>query len=113
MRLPLTIRIFDDCQTVILDADKKLIAVCTSGIGDSHANNAVQITGTINAAAALHSGWSVNPVSLYDEEGVEGWEWFAPDGAEFEIVGNHDDPPPWPPEATARLRVLLNPDEEK
>lgn len=31
-------------------------------------------------AAALAAGWKYEQVSLYDEEGVEGFEWTAPDG---------------------------------
>lgn len=34
---------------------------------------------------ALAQGWQVEPVSLYDEEGVEGWLWTSPGGSE-EIV---------------------------
>lgn len=40
------------------------------------------------AALALQSGWSCMPVSLYDEDGIEGWQWTSPYGHEFTVVGD-------------------------
>ena len=41
-------------------------------------------------------GWTVEKVSLYDEEGVEGWMWTEPDGTEHTEAGEWGDLPPWP-----------------
>lgn len=38
-------------------------------------------------------GWTVSKVSLYDEEGVEGWRWDGPNGEEYSEVGAWDEPP--------------------
>jgi hypothetical protein len=50
--------------------------------------------------AAYHAltigGWSVSKASFYDEEGVEGWAWYAPDGTEYHEVGGWDELPPIP-----------------
>ena len=40
-------------------------------------------------------GWTAEPTSLYDEEGVEGWRFDGPDGEEIGIIGDWTDPPPW------------------
>ena len=42
-------------------------------------------------------------VSLYDEEGVEGWRWTAPDGAEWIEMGDWREEPPMPPFARTAL----------
>jgi hypothetical protein len=33
--------------------------------------------------AAVAAGWSYTPVSLYDEEGIDGFRWDGPNGEEF------------------------------
>ena len=47
---------------------------------------------------ALELGWDVDQVSLYDEEGVEGWCWASPDGNEYYVVGDWNDTPEVPEE---------------
>lgn len=42
-------------------------------------------------------------VSLYDEEGVEGWRWTAPDGTEWTEMGDWNEEPPMPPFARDAL----------
>jgi len=48
--------------------------------------------------ALLDAGWSVDRVALYDEEGVEGWEWCPPpDRRDLDYhaeVGDWCDAPP-------------------
>lgn len=51
---------------------------------------------TRTAEQLIAQGWTVSMVSLYDEEGVEGWTWTSPDGEEFTVIGGWDDPPPLP-----------------
>jgi hypothetical protein len=46
----------------------------------------------------LANGWTVQKVSMYDEEGVEGWQWTAPDGREENVIGDWEGAPPVPPE---------------
>ena len=36
-------------------------------------------------------------VFLYDEDGVEGWLWEHPNGAEYTDEGDHSEPPPLHP----------------
>ncbi len=42
---------------------------------------------------ALTHTWTVEQVSLYDEEGVEGWRWTAPNGDEFDVIGDWSERP--------------------
>lgn len=49
-----------------------------------------------NAAEA--AGWEIIRVSLYDEEGVEGWRWIAPNGTEYGELGSWDEPAAVPDE---------------
>jgi len=46
----------------------------------------------IEALARL-AGWECCHVSLYDEEGVEGWRWTSPKGTERTIIGAWDESP--------------------
>tara|TARA_Y100000034_G_scaffold28622_1_gene34417 strand:- start:65 stop:619 length:555 start_codon:yes stop_codon:yes gene_type:complete len=48
------------------------------------------------ATWALAHGWTCEPCPfpLYDEEGIEGWTWEAPDGREWQVI--HDEPGPAP-----------------
>lgn len=42
-------------------------------------------------------GWTAEPASLYDEEGVEGWRWYDPDYNEHAtVIGLWSEPPPLP-----------------
>lgn len=52
---------------------------------------------------ALLEGWTVERVSLYDEEGVEGWRWTSPEGYESSEVGSWDELPAIPDEVFLRL----------
>lgn len=45
---------------------------------------------------ALELGWEVEPASLFDEEGVEGWAWTSPEGYEESVVGEWNETPPLP-----------------
>lgn len=49
----------------------------------------------------LDRGWEAIPVLLFDEEGVEGWQWLGPDGEEYTSIGDHMDPPTIPDELEA------------
>lgn len=82
-------------------------------IPDEAVQNAVRTVVEVIADRLIALGWEVSKVSLYDEEGIEGWRWTAPDGKEYCEVGSWDEPPPLPdcdlssvspatPEATAR-----------
>lgn len=44
----------------------------------------------------LDRGWTVERVSLYDEEGVDGWRWIDPEGNEYAVMGDWSEPPPLP-----------------
>lgn len=44
------------------------------------------------------SGWTVDRVSLYDEEGVEGWRWMSLDRRELSVIGDWNEPAPIPEE---------------
>lgn len=44
----------------------------------------------------LREGWEVEPASLYDEEGVEGWVWVSPNDNEQAVIGGWDEIPPTP-----------------
>jgi hypothetical protein len=52
---------------------------------------------------ALELGWDVDRVSLYDEEGVEGWCWTSPDGNEYYVVGDWNYTPEVPEEVFSLL----------
>ena len=46
------------------------------------------------AALAQLNGWEAERVSLYDEEGVEGWRWASPDKrGEYDVIGLWDNGP--------------------
>ena len=54
--------------------------------------------------ALTHLGWSVNKRSLYDEEGVEGWEWLDGQGREIATeIGDWNALPPWPKACQQRV----------
>ena len=45
----------------------------------------------------LAAGYVAERRSLFDEEGVEGWEWYDPQGESLgTVVGVWDEPPPLP-----------------
>jgi len=54
--------------------------------------------------AITFRGWTVRPVSLYDEEGVEGWLWTEPNGTEHAEIGDHSELPTWPASAARALK---------
>jgi hypothetical protein len=41
-------------------------------------------------------GWTVDKVSMYDQEGVEGWQWHHPDDRYVHVIGGWDDLPSVP-----------------
>lgn len=43
-------------------------------------------------------GWEFESISMYDEEGVEGWKWISPRGEEFCEIGSWDEMPEIPQE---------------
>jgi len=47
--------------------------------------------------------WEVTRISLYDEEGIEGWKWTEPDGTEHYESGDWDALPTWPDSANKSL----------
>ena len=49
-------------------------------------------------AALTISGWDFGKTSLYDEEGVEGWEWTGPEGEECGATGCWHELPVMPEE---------------
>lgn len=62
----------------------------------SHGDALLMVAAT-RAYHLLAGGWSVEKVSLYDEEGVDGWRWVNGD-REFTVVGDWNDLPPIPDE---------------
>lgn len=44
-------------------------------------------------------GWTVEKLSMYDEEGVEGWMWTEPNGTEHTEMGDWSELPTWPQSA--------------
>lgn len=65
----------------------------------------------------FNAGWTVEPASLYDEEGVEGWRWFDPDYNEHSTVIGcwHEQPPlpdPLPTLTTATEHPAASTDRE-
>jgi hypothetical protein len=44
----------------------------------------------------LANGWDVVKRSLYDEEGIEGWEWMSPAGNSYVVTGDWGKAPPLP-----------------
>lgn len=57
--------------------------------------------------ALIKYGWEVEKVSLYDEEGVEGWRWTDHHGTEHTAIGDWDDLPSWPDSARAAIAKAL------
>jgi hypothetical protein len=52
---------------------------------------------------ALVAGWTVDKVSLYDEEGVDGWRWTDPRGTEYCCTGDWNELPEFPDAARSAL----------
>lgn len=52
-------------------------------------------------------GWDVIRVSLYDEEGVEGWRWEDPGGNDYCEIGDWNDLPEMPEEVELRADELI------
>ncbi len=51
----------------------------------------------LEAAQVPHACGEPEKVSMFDEEGVEGWRWVHPDGREWFEMGSWDEPPPMHP----------------
>ena len=62
----------------------------------------------IKEAYKLASECDLGKASLYDEEGVEGWQWTHPSGREWYETGDWDESPPIHPELDAALRALCH-----
>lgn len=62
----------------------------------SHENAELMVDAT-HAYRLLADGWSVAKVSLYDEEGVDGWQWTR-GYEEYSVIGAWDELPPIPDE---------------
>ena len=54
------------------------------------------------------AGWEFSAVSLYDEEGVEGWHWESPKGDDFYEMGDWNSPAEIPEEVTKIADELIN-----
>jgi hypothetical protein len=50
--------------------------------------NPCTVTDTQLAQLALDHGWGASRTTLYDEDGVEGWLWAAPNGSEYTVMGD-------------------------
>ncbi len=50
----------------------------------------------LSELAYWHAGWRAEPVLLYSEKGIEGWEWTNPEGETYRAIGDWCDPPPLP-----------------
>lgn len=58
---------------------------------------------------ALANGWDASRVSLYDEEGIEGWQWTDRDGSEYYETGDWSEPPAIGDEwSTLRLALIVD-----
>jgi hypothetical protein len=70
-----------------------------------------EITDDMIREQALLLGWSIEPVSLYDEEGVEGWCWTTPAGQHGQSAwtesGSWTKPAPVPEEVSEMFRIPL------
>lgn len=51
------------------------------------------ITDAQVAELATANGWTIEKASFYDDEGVEGFTWTAPNGESFDVLGDWGDPP--------------------
>jgi hypothetical protein len=56
---------------------------------------------------ARANGWTIDPVSLFDDEGVEGWRVVAPDGKEWTAIGSWQGPPVIEDEAREKMAAAL------
>ncbi len=54
--------------------------------------------------ALMMDGWDVDTTLLYDEEGVDGWEWRDHEGNEYCVIGGHDETP----EMTEEIELLAD-----
>jgi hypothetical protein len=56
---------------------------------------------------ALRNDWDIETLSMYDEEGIEGWRWVAPNGVEYVEIGSWDEFPEVPEAVEEMLHPLL------
>lgn len=93
--------------------DKLNIATVTLGYNRKHRYNEKLATAKaiaalpalVEALLATATGSPPEKVSLYDEEGVEGWRWTLPDGRELHEIGAWDEDQPPHPLAVAALKL--------
>ena len=64
-------------------------------------------------AYLLFSGWVVSKVSLYDEEGIEGWLWDENYGREYAEMGDWDELPTMPSVVEEIADALIKEKENK
>jgi hypothetical protein len=57
----------------------------------------------VEALKIVHACGELEMVSLYDEEGVEGWRWTHPDGREWSEIGDWSESEPMHPIARAAI----------
>lgn len=58
--------------------------------------------------AIIFYNWTVVKVSLYDEEGIEGWRWTDHNGNDYDVIGNWDELPPFPESAREIFSEINN-----
>lgn len=56
----------------------------------------VAMVGEAQVAMMKALGWELSKVSMYDEEGVEGWRWTDPAGVDHDVMGDWQEPPVLP-----------------
>lgn len=82
------------------------ITICNCGYGADAEADARLIAKAPEMLEALRISalcGQPNSTILYDEEGVEGWLWTAPDGREWTAIGSWDEEPPPHPLVAAIL----------
>jgi hypothetical protein len=67
--------------------------------GYMSAEDAELVVAATHAYRLMADGWSVSKISMYDEEGVEGWQWTRyHNDREYTVIGSWDELPPIPGE---------------
>jgi len=110
---------FCGCQPELLHFSGRHHVRCSSlacGFPWDNADKAIAAWNTrpahdtlVEQVKALMAGWTVERMSLYDEEGIDGWKWIEPNGNEHIESGAWDELPPWPESASAALKAAGEP----
>ena len=96
---------YEGCLQII-SADRKRPITEIWGDGDDDEANARLIAAApelVEALVIVHECGLPEKVSMYDEEGVEGWQWCHPDGRIWSEIGSWYEAPPMHPIARAAL----------